>query len=291
MKPTTAPGAAWWVRTRHVARQAVDRVLTCAGYDLVRRQGPAPELPPDFDAATAATVRAVQGYTLTPPERVFMLCQSVRYVVKADLPGDLVECGVWRGGSSLAMVRTLLDLGVTDRDVWMYDTFDRMPDPGDVDVDFMGIPASENHAKFDGGADYDHDTYDYLPFAKVQALLTDTGYPAERLHFVRGLVEDTIPAQVPDTIALLRLDTDYYSSTAHELAHLYPRLSSGGVLLIDDYGHFQGCRQATDEYLATLAAGGHHVLLNRIDYSARLVVVPSHAPAPAGGGRLAVARP
>ncbi len=74
-------------------------------------------------------------------------------------------------------------------------------------------------------------------------------YPAERVHFVPGKVEDTVPQKAPESIALLRLDTDWYSSTRHELEHLYPRLVSGGVLILDDYGWWQGARQATDEWL------------------------------------------
>ena len=95
-----------------------------------------------------------------------------------------------------------------------------------------------------------------------------TGYPAERLHFVEGKVEDTIPEQAPERIALLRLDTDWYESTRHELEHLYPRLSPGGVLIIDDYGHWEGARQAVDEYFKG------EVYLHRIDYTGRLAIKP-----------------
>jgi hypothetical protein len=88
---------------------------------------------------------------------------------------------------------------------------------------------------------------------------------------VRGKVEDTLPAQAPEQIALLRLDTDWYESTRHELEHLYPRLVSGGVLIIDDYGYWQGARQATDEYFA---GRGIHLLLNRIDITGRIAIKP-----------------
>jgi len=103
----------------------------------------------------------------------------------------------------------------------------------------------------------------------VQANLGRTGYPAERIHYVKGKVEETIPATLPSRIALLRLDTDWYESTRHELQHLYPLLSTHGVLIIDDYGHWQGARQAVDEYFA---ASAEPVFLHRVDYTARLVV-------------------
>ena len=83
----------------------------------------------------------------------------------------------------------------------------------------------------------------------VRAGMAETGYPAERVHFHPGPVEDTIPAAAPDAIAILRLDTDWYGSTRHELEHLYDRVPSGGVLILDDYGFWQGARDAVEEFL------------------------------------------
>jgi O-methyltransferase len=266
---------------RGALKQGTQRILGRLGYRVVRvplgsatGEGAESEsVPPDFDAEAASIVQAVRSHTLTPPERIYMLCEAVRYVVRAGVPGSFVECGVWRGGSSLAMVRTLLSLERRDRDIYMFDTFERMPDPGPEDVDIMGVPAAHYHAILESGGEYDH-RYDFLPFEDVKASFRALAYPSARLHFVKGLVEETIPEQAPDSIALLRLDTDYYQSTRHELEHLFDRISPGGVLLIDDYGHFHGCRQATDELVSELASQGRHLLLNRIDYSARIAVVP-----------------
>jgi O-methyltransferase len=247
-----------------LARSAAQR----AGFDLVRVRDQA--LPPDLDEATAATIAAATPYTLTGPERLAALVEAVRYLVRTDIPGDVVECGVWRGGSVLAVLRTLLELGVTDRDVWLYDTFTHMPRGGPQDVDLYGITADDYHARLDAGEPLDP-AYAYLPLEEVKALLRGSGYPDERLHFVEGLVEQTIPAQAPERVALLRLDTDYYESTRHELEHLYPRISPRGVLIVDDYGHWRGSQQAVDEYVEKHQLP---VLLQRIDYSGRLVVVP-----------------
>jgi O-methyltransferase len=103
----------------------------------------------------------------------------------------------------------------------------------------------------------------------VKQNMLSTGYPTEQLHFIKGDVQETIPATVPDRIALLRLDTDWYASTLHELQHLYPLLVPGGVLIIDDYGHFDGARQAVDEYFAEQ---GTPILLHRLDYTGRMIV-------------------
>jgi hypothetical protein len=280
----SAGAEGWSVRTRRVAGRVANQGLTRFGYELVRTPTPStPALPLDFDEHTAATVEAVRSYTMTSPERIFMLCEAVRYLVRADVQGAFVECGVWRGGSSLAIVRTLVEMGVADRDVYLLDTFESMPPPGPEDVDVFGVAAADQHAQAAGLPE--DPTYAYLPMALVRALFERTGYPMDRIHFVPGLVEDTIPDQAPDRIALLRLDTDYYESTRHELRHLYPRITPGGVLLIDDYGHFLGCRQATDEYLAELAAQGAHLLLNRIDYTGRLAIVEQPPGHRAGGLR------
>lgn len=96
-----------------------------------------------------------------------------------------------------------------------------------------------------------------------------TRYPEERITFVKGPVEQTLNATAPDHIAVLRLDTDWYESTKAELDHLYPRLAIGGVLIIDDYGHWQGARRAVDEYFA---ARGEHPFLHRTDYTGRVMI-------------------
>jgi hypothetical protein len=99
-----------------------------------------------------------------------------------------------------------------------------------------------------------------------------TGYPADRLHLVQGKVEDTLPGAAPARIALLRLDTDWYESTRHELVHLYPRLVPNGVLIIDDYGDWVGAKEAVDEYFA---AQPFQPFLSRMDHTGRLAIKPA----------------
>jgi len=102
----------------------------------------------------------------------------------------------------------------------------------------------------------------FAQFEAVRKAMRATGYPEENIHLIKGKVEDTIPGQAPKTVALLRLDTDWYASTWHELAHLYPRLARGGVLMIADYAQWQRTRKATDQYFAE-----HEIamLLHRVD--------------------------
>ena len=236
------------------------------GYELARTPAAPAPLPPDCDEFTASVIERVRPYTLTSVERIMGLVEAVRYLVRAEVPGDMVECGVWRGGSMMAVALTLVDLGATDRDLHLFDTFTRTPDPGDEDVAISGVHAADIIEELRTA-----EAFRYLPMADVEELLQGTGYPKERLHFVPGLVEETIPAAAPDAIALCRLDTDWYASTAHELEHLWPRIAPRGVLLIDDYGEFRGARKAVDEYLA---ARSERVLLHRMDYTGRLVLKP-----------------
>lgn len=223
-------------------------------------------LPPDFDNASVELIRAVRPYTMTSGERIFALRQAVKYVVSNNVPGDFVECGVWKGGSMMAVAMTLLETGCCDRDLLLFDTFDGMPPPMEVDRDFQGARAADLLAAQDKQTS---DVWAYSPLNEVKAALAKTGYDMARVALVQGKVEETLPQRAPANIALLRLDTDWYESTRHELVHLYPRLSVGGVLIIDDYGHWQGARRAVDEYIAENRL---KVLLNRIDETGRICV-------------------
>lgn len=221
---------------------------------------------PDASRDELATIRSVRMYTMTSPERILALLRAVRYVVEQKIPGDFVECGVWRGGSVLAMLRTLLELGVRDRRVWLYDTFEGMSPPTSSDVDFRGQPAGEQLAQ-QSKADAES-IWCCSGLEEVRQTLATCDYPAELLRFVPGPVETTLRSEtLPDSIALLRLDTDWYASTQIELQVLFPRLMDRGVLLIDDYGHWQGCRRAVDEYFKQQRVD---MYLHRIDYTGRI---------------------
>ena len=217
-----------------------------------------------LDPAATQTVRLVKPFTMVGPERLAAVVDAARYVVRNGIPGALVECGVWRGGCAMAMARTLLEEGAVDRELWLYDTFSGMTPATDVDRTYAGKTADEVLARFAPG-----DPRLFCPLDDVRAHLAATGWPEDRARFVVGPVEETVPAEIPAQIALLRLDTDWYESTRHELVHLFPRLAPGGVLIVDDYGHWEGCRRAVDEYFAE-----HQVpmLLARTDYTGRMGV-------------------
>jgi len=237
---------------------------------LKRSRAEKAQIPPDFDDQTRRLFTAVAEYTMTGPERIEALVNAVRYVVANGIEGDFVECGVWRGGSSMAAALALKELGDERRHLYLYDTFEGMSAPTVEDVAIDGAAAAPTFVR----RKLDEDSSDWCrsPLDDVRRNLESTGYAAAHLHFIKGKVEATLPAEMPrGAIAILRLDTDWYESTRHELKILYPRLVRGGVLIVDDYGHWRGARKAVDEYLAETH---QPLLLNRVDYTARIAVKP-----------------
>src|SRR5438270_1820602 len=222
-------------------------------------------------------VDEARPHTMTTIQRLVATIDAVGYVLRRDIPGALVECGVWKGGSVLAMIRTLQRSGVDNRDIYLFDTFEGMTRPTERDTSRYDTRAldvwvsSEAERTVPWGGLFDPDVFS---INTVQSLVLGTGYPKSRIHFIKGRVEETLPAAAPPAIALLRLDTDWYDSTWHELVHLYPRVSDGGVLLIDDYGHWDGCRAAVDRYFEEVEAP---IFLSRVDYTGRAGVKGSTA--------------
>ena len=252
-------------------RKTVNGWLSGAtGYQVVRadsvRPRPRRRLPRHYDEEARETIRAVRPRTMTAHEKLFALIVATRHVARHGIEGAFVECGVWRGGSMQAVARTLLACGAPDRDLHLYDTFEGMPPPGKEDRRRDGKPASEVLRD----SPRTSNVWAVAGLEDVREGMAETGYPSERVHFHQGLVEDTIPAGAPEHIGLLRLDTDWYASTRHELEHLYDRVPAGGVIVFDDYGFWEGARQAVDEFLA---ARGEPLLLMPMA-SGRIAVKP-----------------
>lgn len=236
---------------------SAQKLLNFFGLRVVKKSDPVM----DGDLEFQRIHDACKKYTMTSRERMYALYQAVRYVIKYDIPGDFVECGVWRGGSAMLIALTLLSMKATDRKIYLYDTFEGMSEPTKEDV-----PTSDRSA--DVFSEWKRKQQKYFnawafsPLSNVNDNMFGTGYPKDKIVFIKGKVEDTIPGTIPQNIALLRLDTDWYESTKHELDHLFARLSKKGILIIDDYGHWAGAKKAVDEFFADKL-----MLLNRIDYT------------------------
>jgi hypothetical protein len=223
------------------------------------------EFPSDFAYDHIDIIRLVQPFTMTGPESLYSLIQGAKHIIQNNVPGDIVECGVWRGGSMMAVAHTLLRLNHTEKTLFLYDTFSGMSKPTDSDVDSHGLKAS---VKFNKRRLTDRKTnWALASLNEVKENMLQVGYDQSKINFIEGKIEETIPETIPKTISLLRLDTDWYESTKHELIHLFPRLSKNGVIIIDDYGHWKGCQKAVDEYFSENKI---NIFLNRVNYSVRM---------------------
>jgi hypothetical protein len=192
----------------------------------------------------------VQPYTKSSPERLVAMAKACERIDNAGIVGDIVECGVWRGGNII-----LARFYCPDRVCWLYDTFEGMANRSEWDLSRSGVMVGVGKSA--------------VSVEEVTDNLRITGtYDDRRLRFVKGMVEDTlrVAENLPDKIALLRLDTDWYYSTKIELEVLWPRLVPSGILIVDDYGHWLGARKAVDEYFK----GG--MLFTEIDYTAIMMV-------------------
>ena len=217
---------------------------------------------PEIDEENKNLINFIDDYSLTPLVRRWILIKSLHYINKKKIDGDIVECGIWRGGN-LFLAKKVQEkyYGNIKRSLYGYDTFEGMPQPSEHD----GLKANQVYTEFKNKQE---------PWTK--ASLEDVLSSSRKLFsntddfiFIKGKVENTLieKSNLPEKISLLRLDTDFYESTKVELDILYPLLSTKGVLIIDDYGDFPGCRKAVDEYFSD-----KNVLIVGIDKSCRVII-------------------
>lgn len=249
-----------------MVRKLINKTFRLMGYVPTKS---AYTLPPDLaaDLDFVAVYSRCRPFTMTSPERMYALYKSVQYVIENGISGNFVECGVWKGGSSMVIALTLLKLGIKDRTIYLYDTFEGMSEPGKEDKSFAGDPAAKLLGQEDKFAD--SSIWCYSSIDEVKRNMASTLYPSQHIHFVKGKVEDTLRTSKPGKISLLRLDTDWYESTKVELQILYPLLERNGVLIIDDFGHWEGAKKAVVEYFTQM---GLNNFLSRIDYTGRLMI-------------------
>jgi hypothetical protein len=200
----------------------------------------------------------IKPFTMTSRERCFALYTATKYILARNIPGDFVECGVWRGGNTMLIAYLLQRHGVTNRKIYLYDTFEGMSEPTEHDRKTNQTESALK--KWRSTQKENYTDWCYSSIEEVTENMSQTAYPADKLIFVKGKVEDTLQKTLPGNISLLRLDTDWYESTKAELDVLYPLLQPNGILIIDDYGAWEGARKAVDEYFKN-----NPILLNKID--------------------------
>lgn len=222
---------------------------------------------PELGDEDRALLETAKGLSMTSPVAQWEFIQAIRQIDAKAIPGDIVECGVWRGGNLVIAGLMRKRLGF-NRKIWAFDTFSGMTAP--TEADFKPAQPLDAARKFEKLQRGDRNQWCLAPEDEVlENFRSRVG--DEDLEIVKGPVEETLKLRenLPHRIAILRLDTDFYESTRAELEHLYPLLSSGGVLIVDDYGEWAGARKAVDEYFAREAPWLHYVT-----HTVRLMVKP-----------------
>lgn len=182
----------------------------------------------------------VKPYTKSDFTRMLSMARAIEAVERDGIPGAVVEVGVWRGGN--IMLATLM---APERTCWMYDTFDGMTEPDAMlDVKRDGERAIDRWMQKQAGGT----KWDAVSLDDVQQGFLAEGIDISRVHFVSGPVETTLDMISPKVIAILRLDVDWHRPTKHALEKLYGRMSQGGFLIVDDYGHWMGAKKAVDDF-------------------------------------------
>jgi O-methyltransferase len=251
-----------------------DLVILVPDDDLITPWPMPMDLLEESDDTFRTIRRAVIGHTMGRPVQGYAVYEAVKYICNADIEGAIVETGVWRGGNIALAAMTLMKMQDTSRKLYLFDTFDwSWPDLTAVDTTCQARSFEKRNTAFQARKNLPQERLDaeLVSEARVLEFVRTSGYPQDKFIACKGLVQETIPAQAPEKIALLRLDTDLYESTYHELSHLYPRLVSGGILLVDDYPTEHGVIRAVEQYFDEI---GHRPFFSRIDIQGRIAVKP-----------------
>ena len=222
------------------------------------------DFPVEIKEEEKEIIKLSDKYTMTDNITMWALIQSIKNVIQNKIDGDFVECGVWRGGN-LILCQKYFNLQHIKKKIYGFDTFEGMVEPKEIDIDYRNIPASEQYSLFKSG---EKSNLVRCSLDEINKNIIET-VPKNNIKLIKGRVENTLLEEknLPEKISILRLDTDWYESTKIELEVLYPKLVSGGFLIIDDYGHFKGCRKAVDEYFKDNMPYLHYV-----NYTCRLII-------------------
>lgn len=255
------------------------------GYEIRRKESVIPQSEQpfqgyDLEQEARENIELVRSYTMVPYAGLVTLYQQVVFCETQGTPGDFVECGTWNGGAVGLMALGNLKHGSTRRHIHLFDSFKGVPEP-DESID--GKKAVQQVLSVGGGTKgrlvsvegFYEKLADGVGTLEANKYLLETivGYDPCFLHYHEGWFQDTLPKVAPQigSIAILRLDGDWYASTKVCLQYLYDRVVGGGFVIIDDYGCYEGCKRAIDEFMKQ---EGIQVFLNHIDSERRYWIKP-----------------
>ncbi len=256
---------------KRLAKSLIVKLLDAAGYKISRKEPAYNITPVEFNQKDSEIMRYVlsKKLTMTSPQRVIATIQSCKYVIENKIEGDFVECGVWRGGNSIA-AKLIFEAYGSDKRVILFDTFAGMTAPTDAD---KAVRSGESaHKEFVNAQRDGYNDWCYASLEDVERNFKEANVDLSSVKFVKGDVLETlaINENLPLEISVLRLDTDWYESTRMEMNTLYPLLVDRGAFLADDYGHWDGARKAIEEFFKE--SGRLRPLLQYTDYTGRMGV-------------------
>ena len=246
----------------------LQKILNFFGFQIISKRSPVyfKDTIPEVSNLDQKLISECKKYSSTSELAMWSLINSVKYILQNNIKGDFVECGVFRGGNVILMQK-LLDRFNVRRKIYGYDTYEGMSSPTSFDIDIEGKKASQRL----NDVEKENNKKNIWCYSDLNSVRNNILKSCKNNYVIpiKGMVEDTlkVKSNLPKNISLLRLDTDFYVSTLVELKKLYPRLSKGGILIIDDYGYWRGARKAVDEYFRN-----KKILMHRIDFSVRLIV-------------------
>mgnify|MGYP001029167401 FL=1 len=214
---------------RKAVLSAIQRVLRPLGLSLIG-------LPDEASHPKYGPTQCTYGETMMGLPRLNQLHDAVRTVVLENIPGDMIETGVWRGGAAILMRAALRAYGDVSRTVWLADSFQGVP------------PPDEENYPADAGSVFWKLDYLSVSLEEVKRNFERFGLLDDRVSFLPGWFKDTLPTAPIKQLSILRVDGDSYESTIDALVHLYPKVSPRGFVIIDDYGAVEACKAAVEDF-------------------------------------------
>jgi O-methyltransferase len=254
-------------------KKKIKNILNTLGYELINKNQKIAELSKQDEEL----IDTISKYSMTPKIRIFKLLQSLKHLKHHDIKGDYVECGVWKGGNLILFKKFLENEDLIaelsneknreNKNIYGFDTFEGMTEPDVNDYDLSNNNSAVDLLKNDKNKKTN--LWGVVSLEDVMDNLSNNLKDLKNIHLIKGPVEQTLTNEknIPKNISLLRLDTDWYSSTKKELEILYEKVSHGGIIIIDDYGHWGGSKKAVDEFFKD-----KYVWMHYVDYACRLII-------------------
>jgi|LakMenEpi03Aug12_release.lakeMendotaPanAssembly.Ray.scaffolds.fasta_scaffold186377_2 O-methyltransferase len=242
--------------------------LNKLGYKIVKKNNLEDSIPIEALTHEVNLIKKAKNYSMTDYKNLYLSAQAIKYISENNIDGDIVECGVWKGGH-IIIFKSLCEKYELSKKIFAFDTFEGMTVSTEADLNYNEEKACDLLNKVVITKNDGDNIWCYASLDSVKNNITNSTGNIANINFIKGDVCETLKetSNLPEKISLLRLDTDFYESTKIELQTLYPLLQEGGLLIIDDYGHWKGAKKAVDEYFSK-----HYHFKHVINGTCRMII-------------------